>query len=119
MGLFGASLSGASLSGASLSGVGLSVSGRRSMQSVLVLGGASGVRGSAIGTAGGAARGLDGDGEADPDEGAPAGGIGEPRDDADDLAVTVEQRTTGAARVHRGVELDQAALLTLPVLEFD
>src|SRR5438477_11160602 len=47
-------------------------------------------------------------GEADADEGAGAGRVGQRDDDADRLAFAVEQRATGAARVDRRVELDQS-----------
>src|SRR5438876_1023687 len=48
-------------------------------------------------------------GEADADEGAGAGRVGQRDDDADRLALAVEQRTARAARVDRRVELDEPA----------
>ena len=58
--------------------------------------------------AGGAAGDVDGHGEADADEDILLGRVDERGDDADDLAVAVEQRPAGVARVDRRVDLDQA-----------
>src|SRR5438067_791805 len=57
--------------------------------------------------AGGTAGDVDRDCEADPDEHVLSGGVDEPGHDSDDLAFTVQQRSTGVAGVHRGVDLDQ------------
>src|SRR3954471_6014852 len=63
---------------------------------------------SLLGSTGGAAGRGDGDGEADSHEEGLLGRVGEGGDDADDLTGPVEQGAPGVARVHGGVELDQA-----------
>src|SRR5262245_42057226 len=56
-----------------------------------------------------ATSGRDGNGEADAGERVVAVRVDESRDDPDHLTGCVHERPARAARVHRGVELDQAA----------
>src|ERR687887_379566 len=51
---------------------------------------------------------VDGDGEAHAAEQLLAGCADQSGDDTDDLAAVVHERTAGASRVHRRVELDEA-----------
>src|SRR5664279_932345 len=57
--------------------------------------------------AGGPAGDVDGHGQADPDEDVFLGRIDESRDDADDLAVAVEERPAGVPGVDRSIHLDE------------
>ena len=62
---------------------------------------------SVLGQAGRAAGDVDRHGQADADEDVLLGRVDERGDDPDDLAVAVEERTAGVARVDRGVDLDE------------
>ena len=75
---------------------------------VLHAGVGSAIRVSSGGQAGGAAGHVDRHGEADPDEDVLRGRVDQRGDDADDLAVPVEQRAARVARVDRRVDLDEA-----------
>lgn len=59
---------------------------------------------------------CDRDRESDTDEKPLVGWIGQCRYDADHLSASIQQRATGAARVHGRVELDQSVEIRPPLV---